>query len=55
MVDSNGTVDTARRDLYLGVYGALGVGQCKSQFTVYLENYIIPGLNEFTDCFSATL
>ncbi|CAH1990666.1 unnamed protein product [Acanthoscelides obtectus] len=23
----NGTVDTARRDMYLGVYGALGIGQ----------------------------
>lgn len=25
----NGTVNTARRDLYLGVYGALGIGQGK--------------------------
>ncbi|XP_048522370.1 multidrug resistance-associated protein 1 isoform X1 [Dendroctonus ponderosae] len=40
MVDSNGTVDTARRDLYLGVYGALGVGQ--SVFSVFLQ--LIPEL-----------
>lgn len=29
----NGTVDTAKRDMYLGVYGALGVGQGKCFFT----------------------
>lgn len=26
---SNGKVDTAKRDMYLGVYGALGIGQGK--------------------------
>lgn len=25
----NGTVDTTRRDMYLGVYGGLGIGQGK--------------------------
>lgn len=25
----NGTVDTGKRDMYLGVYGALGIGQGK--------------------------
>ncbi|XP_048522372.1 multidrug resistance-associated protein 1 isoform X3 [Dendroctonus ponderosae] len=40
MVDSNGTVDTARRDLYLGVYGALGVGQFIVMFFATLVLYI---------------
>lgn len=31
----NGTVDTAKRDMYLGVYGALGVGQCKFPFRIF--------------------
>lgn len=28
----NGTANTAKRDMYLGVYGALGVGQGKFSF-----------------------
>lgn len=30
----NGTMDTAKRDMYLGVYGALGLGQCKFSFSL---------------------
>jgi ATP-binding cassette subfamily C (CFTR/MRP) protein 1 len=30
----NETVDESKRDLYLGVYGALGVGQGKSYITL---------------------
>lgn len=30
----NGTVNTAKRDLYLGVYGALGLGQGKFFFNI---------------------
>ncbi|XP_018568571.1 multidrug resistance-associated protein 1 isoform X2 [Anoplophora glabripennis] len=36
----NGTVNTARRDLYLGVYGALGIGQAVT--SVFSE--LAPGL-----------
>lgn len=35
----NGTVNTAKRDMYLGVYGALGVGQGK--FLAYLMLVLI--------------
>lgn len=27
LTDANGTIDTHQRDMYLGVYGALGLGQ----------------------------
>ncbi|XP_060803850.1 multidrug resistance-associated protein 1 isoform X3 [Amyelois transitella] len=36
----NNTVDTARRDMYLGVYGALGVGQAISSFFADLMPYL---------------
>ncbi|XP_041981791.1 multidrug resistance-associated protein 1 isoform X4 [Aricia agestis] len=36
----NGTVDTARRDLYLGVYGGLGVGQVVSVSISSLALYL---------------
>lgn len=35
MNNANGTVNTEKRDLYLGVYGALGIGQGK---TVYFTH-----------------
>lgn len=28
----NGTTDTKKRDIYLGVYGALGIGRSKYNF-----------------------
>ncbi|XP_067009700.2 multidrug resistance-associated protein 1 isoform X3 [Anabrus simplex] len=31
-VPENGTIDTAKRDMYLGVYGGLGVGQAITSF-----------------------
>ncbi|XP_060530036.1 multidrug resistance-associated protein 1-like isoform X5 [Cylas formicarius] len=40
MVDQNGTVNTAKRDLYLGVYGALGIGQVIVIFLAVLALYI---------------
>ncbi|CAB3223722.1 unnamed protein product [Arctia plantaginis] len=36
----NGTVDTARRDMYLGVYGGLGVGQVVSVSVSSLALYL---------------
>lgn len=39
MVDANGTVNTDVRDLYLGIYGALGAGQGKSIFSLYLTYF----------------
>ncbi|KRT79870.1 ABC transporter ATP-binding protein [Oryctes borbonicus] len=36
----NGVTDTARRDMYLGVYGALGIGQALSMFLSSLALYI---------------
>ncbi|KAL0880786.1 hypothetical protein ABMA27_001981 [Loxostege sticticalis] len=36
----NGTVDTARRDLYLGVYGGLGIGQAIASFFADLMPYL---------------
>jgi len=36
MVDANGTVNTDIRDLYLGIYGALGAGQGTLFFSWYL-------------------
>lgn len=36
-VTVNGTTDTAKQDMYLGVYGALGIGQgMKNIFFLYL-------------------
>ncbi|KAG5890605.1 hypothetical protein JTB14_005118 [Gonioctena quinquepunctata] len=40
MTDDNGTVDTGRRDLYLGVYGALGLGQVVTTLLSSLALYI---------------
>ncbi|KAL1498078.1 hypothetical protein ABEB36_008934 [Hypothenemus hampei] len=37
---NNGTVDTARRNLYLGVYGALGIGQVLVIFLLDLNLYV---------------
>ncbi|XP_049867758.1 multidrug resistance-associated protein 1 isoform X3 [Pectinophora gossypiella] len=36
----NGTVDTKRRDMYLGVYGGLGIGQAISSFFSDLMPYL---------------
>nr|CAH7765033.1 unnamed protein product [Callosobruchus chinensis] len=36
----NGTVDTGRRDMYLGVYGALGIGQVLVIFMASLALYV---------------
>nr|XP_026483252.1 multidrug resistance-associated protein 1 isoform X3 [Vanessa tameamea] len=36
----NGTVDRSRRDLYLGVYGGLGIGQALSSFFTDLMPYL---------------
>ncbi|KAI7815048.1 ABC subfamily C member [Rhyzopertha dominica] len=36
----NGTVDTGKRDMYLGVYGALGIGQAISIFISSLALYV---------------
>ncbi|CAH1122634.1 unnamed protein product [Ceutorhynchus assimilis] len=40
MVDKNGTVNKAKRDLYLGVYGALGIGQVIVIFFASLTLYV---------------
>ncbi|XP_066145734.1 multidrug resistance-associated protein 1 isoform X1 [Euwallacea fornicatus] len=40
MVNENGTVNTSKRDLYLGVYGALGVGQVVVIFFASLALYV---------------
>lgn len=37
----NGTVDTGKRDMYLGVYGALGIGQGKLIFNISLLHEIL--------------
>lgn len=42
MVDANGTVNTDIRDLYLGIYGALGAGQGKLSIAhLSLSNVIV--------------
>lgn len=38
--ESVAALDTAQRDMRLGVYGALGLGQCKSRFYTYRSSTI---------------
>ncbi|XP_065155853.1 multidrug resistance-associated protein 1 isoform X1 [Atheta coriaria] len=40
MNNANGTVNTEKRDLYLGVYGALGIGQALSMFIAALTLFV---------------